>query len=96
MNWGNRDCVFSCYITGDTPHLSLSLNQYNNGRFNRQDESTPVATASNTYRLNYRKKYCLNPMAGADMFGQLPGGSGCENPGNGGDRIDVYSCCRLL
>ena len=29
------------------------------------------------------------------MFGQLPGGSG-EDPGNGGSRIDVYSCCRLL
>ena len=24
MNWGNRDCVFSCYIAGSPPHLSLS------------------------------------------------------------------------
>ena len=55
-----------------------------------------MTTVSNTYRLNCRKKYCLNLIADADMFGQLPGGSGCEDPGNGGSRIDVYSCCRLL
>jgi len=29
VDWGNRNCVLSCYIAGVTPHLSLSLNQYN-------------------------------------------------------------------